>query len=389
MANQSRSSIIFLLVGVASIFIIIGGIRQLAFILNPLLLSVVITITLIPLPGWFAKRGVPGWMSLVLTFIIVLATLGLVLLIVFVGMAQLTEVIPALRLTAAQDAATAAVDDSMELLGVQIEEVTSAIESLITSQRMTGIATRLIGAIFTVVSQAFLVLLIFAFMLSSALALPSSARLGLRPDHPLILQAANLTKDVRQYITLTTALNFLTGLGNTILLLFLGIGPALLWGVLSGFMGYIPAVGFWIAMIPPLVLGFIQGGLGEALIVLVGYTLINGTVENLVKPRILGQQLKISPAVVVISLFVWGWLLGVVGAILSTPLTLLILSVLEGFDNTRWITILLRTAGTGESAAESKERAAAFGRMRGLWDKAVTTMRNGVASSVKSTDGPE
>lgn len=123
-------------------------------------------------------------------------------------------------------------------------------------------------------------------------------------------------------------------------------------------MGYIPAVGFWVAMIPPLVLGFIQGGPTQALMVLIGYALINGTVENLVKPRILGQQLKISPAVVVIALFVWGWLLGAVGAILSTPLTLLILSILEGFDSTRWITILLRTAGTGESADESKERAA-------------------------------
>lgn len=61
-------------------------------------------------------------------------------------------------------------------------------------------------------------------MLSSALAMPSSARLGLRTDHPLLLQVANLTADVRRYITLTTALNFLTGLGNTILLLFLGIG---------------------------------------------------------------------------------------------------------------------------------------------------------------------
>jgi predicted PurR-regulated permease PerM len=197
----------------------------------------------------------------------------------------------------------------------------------------------------------------------------------LRADHPLIQRAAALTADVRRYMTLTTALNFLVGLGNTIFLFAMGIELAVLWGLLSAFMGYIPAIGFWIAMIPPLFLAFLNDGPIAALIVLIGYALINGTVENLVKPRMMGRELKISPAVVVISLFVWGWLLGAVGAILSTPLTLLILSILEGFENTRWATILLRTAGTGEPVAEA-ERQAAFGRVRGLWDRAANAIRN-------------
>jgi predicted PurR-regulated permease PerM len=373
MIEQSKP-LLYLLVGLASVFIIIAGIRDLAFILNPILLSLVITITVIPLPGWFARRGLPGWLSLVLTFLVVLGTIGLVLLLLFVGIAQLGDVLPMLRVAAAGDTA-AVVESQADALGVQIEDVVAAVEDLITSQRLSNLATTLLSALFTGISQAFLVMLIFAFMLSSALALPSSARLGLRADHPLLQRAAALTEDVRRYITLTTALNFLTGLGNTILLLVMGVELALLWGLLSAFLGYIPAIGFWIAMIPPLFLAFINDGLVGALIVLVGYALINGTVENLIKPRMLGQQLKISPAVVVIALFVWGWLLGAVGAILSTPLTLFILSILEGFDSTRWITILLRTAGTGAEVEEA-ERQEAFRHVRGLWNRAVTLVRS-------------
>jgi predicted PurR-regulated permease PerM len=141
-------------------------------------------------------------------------------------------------------------------------------------------------------------------------------------------------------------------------------------------MGYIPAVGFWIAMIPPIILAFVEFGLPTSIVVFVGYVLINGTVENFVKPRMMGQQLRISPVVVVISLFVWGWLLGAVGAILSTPLTLLILSIMEGFDNTRWISILLRTAGI-EGDATTSERQEAFGRVRGLRDRVVKAIRGG------------
>jgi predicted PurR-regulated permease PerM len=373
MVEQSKP-LLYLLVGLASVFIIVAGIRDLAFILNPILLSIVITITVIPLPGWFARRGLPGWLSLVLTFVVVLGMVGLVLLLLFVGMAQLGDVVPALRRAAAGDTA-AVVESQVGALGVQMEDITTAVEDLIASQRLSNLATTLLSALFVGISQAFLVMLIFAFMLSSALALPSSARLGLRADHPLLQRAAALTEDVRRYVTLTTLLNFLTGLGNTILLLILGIDLALLWGLLSAFLGYIPAIGFWIAMIPPLFLAFISDGLVGALIVLIGYALINGTVENLIKPRMLGQQLKISPAVVVISLFVWGWLLGAVGAILSTPLTLFILSILEGFDSTRWITILLRTAGTGAEAEEA-ERQEAFRHVRGLWNRAVTLVRN-------------
>ena len=372
MVEQSKP-FIYLLIGLASIFIIIAGIQDLAFILNPILLSVVITIALIPVPGWFARRGVPGWLSLVLTFVLVLAFIGVVLLLVFFGLARLAEIVPSIQAGVTVEGEL--LDVPSTLFGYRLEEIRDAATAFLTSEQLTGLATRFLTVLFTTVSQAFLVMLIFAFMLSAALSLPSSARLGLQTDHPLLKQAAALTEDVRRYVTLTTSLNLLAGVGNTILLLALGIGPAVLWGLLAWFMGYIPAIGFWVAMLPPLALAFVEHGFSGALVVLVGYTLINGTVENVIKPRRIGRGLKISPVVVVISLFIWGWLLGIVGAVLSTPLTLLILSVLELFEGTRWVAVLLRTTGTGEESAVS-ERKAAVSHVQGLWVRAVARVRN-------------
>ena len=340
MVEQSKP-FIYLLVGLASVFIIISGIQNLAFILNPILLSIVITIALIPVPGWFARRGVPGWLSLVLTFVIVLGFIGLVLLLVFFGLAQLAEVLPSIQAGVTAEGELVDVVPST-VFGYRLEEIRDAVTAFLTSERLTGLATRFLSILFTTVSQAFLVMLIFAFMLSAALSLPSSARLGLQTDSPLIKQAAALTENVRRYVTLTTSLNLLAGIGNTILLL---------------------------------ALAFVEHGFSGALVVFIGYTLINGTIENIVKPRRMGQNLKISPVVVVISLFIWGWLLGVVGAILSTPLTLLILSVLELFEGTRWVAVLLRTTGTGEESAVS-ERQAAVGRVRGMWERGVAAVRN-------------
>ena len=361
---------LYLLVGLASVFIIVGGVRASSPILNPILLAVVITIAVLPLPGWFMQRGLPGWLAVVLSVIIILAFIGLVLLLVVVAVGQLGSVIPTVQASINLTETTTSLFGENEY----VDDVLAIVESSLRSQALSDFATSVISTVVSGLSQAFLVMLIFVFMLSAALTLPQSSRLGFRPDHPLVESFAKLTEDVRRYVNITTVINILVAIGNTILLVILGVNEALLWGLLSWFMGYIPAIGFWIAMIPPLILGFAEGGLPTAAIVFFGYILINGSVENVLKPRVMGQSLRISPVVVVVSLFVWGWLLGAVGAILAIPLSLLIISVLEVFDSTHWIAILMRTTGEEDKA----EQQAAVIRVKDLWNKAYTTVRNGI-----------
>ena len=118
-------------------------------------------------------------------------------------------------------------------------------------------------------------------------------------------------------------------------LIVLGVDYALLWGSLAWFIGYIPSISFIIALIPPVLMAYAQYGLSTALIVLLGYVLINGGVQNFIQPKMMGQGLKINPLVVFVGLFVWGFLLGGMGAILAMPLTVLVLTLMENFDATR------------------------------------------------------
>jgi len=144
---------------------------------------------------------------------------------------------------------------------------------------------------------------------------------------------------------------------------------ALLWGLLAWFMGYIPSIGFIIALIPPVLMAYAQYGLQTALVVLVGYILINGGVQNFYQPKVMGQRLRISPVIVFIGLFVWGYLLGGIGAILAVPLTLLVLIIMENFEGTRPVAILMRY--TGEENKEERQEAAKH--MQGLWGKVKGT----------------
>jgi predicted PurR-regulated permease PerM len=127
-------------------------------------------------------------------------------------------------------------------------------------------------------------------------------------------------------------------------------------------LGYIPSIGFWLALIPPVFIAYAQYGMQTPIIVFLGYVLINGSVQYFLQPKIFGQGLRISPVIVFISLFVWGWLLGGVGAILAVPITLMLLSLLETFDVTRWEVVLIR-ATPDETPGEKQ---AAMDRAKGL-----------------------
>jgi predicted PurR-regulated permease PerM len=162
-----------------------------------------------------------------------------------------------------------------------------------------------------------------------------------------------------------TGVNFLVGLGDTLFLLVLGVDYAILWGLLAWFMGYIPSIGFMIALVPPVLLAYAEYGVQTAIVVLLGYILINGGVQNFIQPKIMGDRLRISPLVVFVGLFVWGYLLGGIGAILAVPLTMLVLIALENFPGTRNLAILMRY--TGEEKKEEREKAATH--FKGLFSR--------------------
>jgi predicted PurR-regulated permease PerM len=356
MDNRSGRLVIYL-VAAASLFIILFGIRGLASVINPVLLALVITITVLPIPGKLTRRGMPGWLALVLTILVVVLLLALVILTVFFSVTKLSTELPTYMAEAAEQAA---VDSGTE---------TSTSTTELTIQ-IGPVAQGVISATLDLLVQFGFALVIFFFMISAAMALPGAVRLGLDPNAPMIGRFANLTEDIRHYMSILTGINFLVGLGDTVFLLYLGVDYALLWGLLAWFMGYIPSIGFIIALIPPVLMAYIQYGLQTALVVLVGYIVINGGVQNFIQPKLMGQGLRISPVVVFVGLFVWGFLLGGIGAIVAVPMTLLVLMIMENFEGTRMLAVLMRY--TGEEKKEERKEAARH--VKGLWGKVKETI---------------
>jgi predicted PurR-regulated permease PerM len=353
--SESAQRLLFILGSLACAVVIFAGVKSAAQVINPILLAMVVTVAVLPLPQRLIKRGAPSWLALVITIGIVVLALALVGFLLFASATRLATDIPAY--VAARQA-----EDNLHLGLEDLEAAVQSIFSTATASRLTGfILSWIVGFSVTF----FLMILIFVFMISAAVSMSPGEKQSFSLSLPFMSKATSITADVRRYLSVTTVLNFLVGLGDAIFLYILGVDYVLLWGLLAWFMGYIPAVGFWVALVPPTVFAYVQFGLEEAIIVFVGYVLINGTVQNLLQPKMMGDRLKITPVVVFISVLFWAALLGTAGALVAVPLTLMGISFLESFEATHWAAVLLRGG-----APPAEEREAAISQARQVWEKA-------------------
>jgi predicted PurR-regulated permease PerM len=143
------------------------------------------------------------------------------------------------------------------------------------------------------------------------------------------------------YIRVRATLGAAAAMANTVLLLALGVPYAVLWGVVSFLFSFVPNIGFVLALVPPALLAFVEGGPGPALLVVGGYTAINLAFDYVLQPRVMSSELDISPVVVIVCILFWTFLIGATGALLAVPLTIALRAVLLPFPGARWFVALL------------------------------------------------
>jgi predicted PurR-regulated permease PerM len=288
---------------------------------------------------------VPSWLSLLITLVILIVAGVLFLGIMFISVSRLVETIPTYS-----DQLNASIADFQKWLdGIGFDTLNfSSLEILSPDAILAMIANLTKGLIGAIANAAFM-LMILIFMILEANGFSTKFKKQSQAGHPFLDRCATLGRDVRKYVVITTQINFMVGLVDTILLIIVGVPFPVLWGILSWLLGYIPSIGFWLALIPPVLLAFITIGWEAALIVFLGYVLINGSVQNFLSPKLMGKGLNLSALVVVLSLFFWSWIFGIVGGLLSSLLTITVIRlILESSEDTMWLANLL-SAGRGEN----------------------------------------
>jgi predicted PurR-regulated permease PerM len=327
------------LIGGAAIFILIYGMKLSATFLSPMLLAAIIGISVAPMARWMVRKGVPDILAILITIVVVILGIGGVILLMVISVSELVDSLPQYQDNL--QAQINSLETTLERVGVDSSQISSSL-GLSDPGRILSLVGAMFGGVFGVLSSLVVMLMVLIFMLLGAPGMSTKLKVGYLAESPTLARFRKLARDLRQYVNITTWINFLVGVVNTIFLIVLGVDYAVLWGLLSFLTGYIPNVGFWIALIPPFILALLEFGAGKALIVLVGFVLINGVVQNFLQPRMMGAGLNLSSLVVIVSLFFWGWVLGPMGALLAVPMTMIVKEIfLDAYEETRGLSDLM------------------------------------------------
>jgi AI-2 transport protein TqsA len=320
---------ITLLLGLAAGGVVTFAMRELAWLIAPVALALVLVILLHPVHTWLRRHRVPEVISLIAFVVVIFGVLVAIGAIIVLSLARLATILPGY----AGDAAVLSQRIGARLAdrGIGREQIQPALSAL-DLNRLTGVLTRFLGRLTSFIMTAvFLFSLLVFLSVEATSAGPRLAELArLKPATAAALHG--FARNTRRFLGVTAIFGLITGTANTVLLLWLDIPLAVLWGLLAAVCNFIPYVGFVIGLVPPALLALLGGDWRMMIFVIVAYVLLNSLFTSLIQPYFIGDAVGVSVTVTLISLVFWGWVLGPLGAILAIPITLLVKAVLVDSD---------------------------------------------------------
>jgi predicted PurR-regulated permease PerM len=147
---------------------------------------------------------------------------------------------------------------------------------------------------------------------------------------------------ISRYLAAQFVLNLSFGVVIGVGLFLLGVPYALLWGVLAGFLRYIPLLGPWMAAILPLSLSLLLStGWWQPLGVVALFVTFELISNLVVEPLVYGQSIGVSQAALILAIAFWTWLWGPMGLVLAAPLTVCLVVLGKHVPHFRFFDIML------------------------------------------------
>jgi predicted PurR-regulated permease PerM len=338
-----------LIVGAAAI-IVIAGLKASQTLAIPFLLALFLAIICAPAVAWLTSRRVPVGVSVLIVVVVLLMLFSGFGAIVGGSVNEFTAF--ASQYQTRFDGVVASLSSWFEAHDIDPE----SLDLLNTLQ--PGKLINMLGGVLknlaAVLSNLFLIMLTMIFMLFEAASFPVKLRAAVgRSSGFNIENVGQIIRQIQHYLGIKTATSLVTGLVVGLWTAILGLEFAVVWGLLAFLLNYIPSIGSIVAAFPAVLLSLVQEGIGYAVIVAVGYIVVNVAIGNFIEPYLMGRTLGLSTLVVFLSLVFWGWMWGSIGMLLSVPLTMIIKIFFENTDDLQWVAIMLDSRRGAEKRLET------------------------------------
>jgi predicted PurR-regulated permease PerM len=342
--NKLSGHVVLILIGVT----VVLKVGQEIFV--PLALSLLLTFTLAPIVSFLRKRSVPKIAAVILAVASAFCAIAIFSFVVASQVANLAENIPAYQrniVTKVQALSAAGSGDGIlrhlsgivERVGAEIQ--TRAAESqedteatppqrdpmpveIVTRSNPIQTLGNFILPLISPFATAGLVIVLVIFMLLEREDLRDRfiRLVGLNDLHRTTAALQDAGKRVGKYLLMQLVVNALYAFPITLGLWLLGIPNAILWGLLTLVLRFVPYIGPVIGMILPLFLALAIAPGWSLVLWVAGLFIVTELISNnVVEPWLYGSHTGLSPLAIIISAIFWSWLWGPLGLMLSTPLT--------------------------------------------------------------------
>ncbi|HCY76592.1 MAG TPA: hypothetical protein DHV28_11790 [Ignavibacteriales bacterium] len=143
-----------------------------------------------------------------------------------------------------------------------------------------------------------------------------------------------ITEQIQRYIIAKVGVNLVAGIITTIVLSIIGVDFPIVWGLFVFLFNFIPTIGSAAALVFPVLFTLVQfDSFGTVILVLILMAGIQTLAFNVAEPMILGRRLNLNPLLILMSVLVWGYIWGIVGMLLSVPLTAIIKIIISNSNS--------------------------------------------------------
>jgi AI-2 transport protein TqsA len=333
--------------------LVVAGAKATASILAPAFLALVLTVAVHPVARIVRRHGWPKSLAGLLELVCAYAILLALIVSVVVAGTRLTTLLG--EYTGELRDLSDSVASTLSRFGVGEAETATVAGSLDLS-RVTDLLGNVLASAGSLLSDLALIVTLLLFFALDAQYF--AGRLSsMRTDRAAMVGAMeSFASGTRRYLVVSTIFGLIVAVVDTLFLALTPVPAPVLWGLLAFITNYIPNVGFILGLIPPALLGLLEGGPRLMLVIIVVYCGVNFVLQSVIQPRYVGDAVGLSASVTMVSMVFWTWVLGPLGAFLAVPLTLFVKALLIDADpQALWLRPLIASpdaAGGNGAGAE-------------------------------------